>query len=104
MLAAICRRLGLPWDEQMLSWPDLSGLRLGQLGGRQDRWYQRVLSSTGFQPPTEEPPELAYFRSRGMAHVLAECLDRYREARADTRFIDVADPAAALAPGTERRP
>jgi Sulfotransferase domain len=104
MLAAICSRLGLPWDERMLSWPDASGLRLGQIGGRQDNWYQRVLSSTGFQPPTEEPPDPDYFRSRSMVGVLAECLDRYREAQTDTRFLDVAVPAAALAPGMERWP
>lgn len=95
VLRMICRCIGLPWDNRMLSWPDAGGLRLGQLGGRQDRWYERVLSSTGFQPPTEPVPDPAFFRSRGMTAVLAECLDQYRHARADERFVGPDAPAAA---------
>lgn len=93
VLAALCERLGLAFDPGMLSWPAVSGLRLGNLGGRQDRWYERVLSSTGFQPPDEPVPGAAYFRDGQMLDVVDECLGAYQEAMADPAFTGTCEPA-----------
>jgi hypothetical protein len=102
-LAALCERLGLAWDEALLSWPAATGLQLGQLEGRQARWYQRVLSSTGFEPPQEEVPGPGYFRARGMADVVDECLACYEEALADPRLVAVNGPALVPADTWRRR-
>ena len=55
MLTALCERLGIPFDEAMLSWP----------AGRRDSdgvwaswWYNAVMRSTGFQPYKEKVIEL----------------------------------------------
>ena len=87
MLTALCARLGLPPDEGMLSWPSASGLRLGQLDGRQIDWYQRVLASTEFQRPSEVFPSQGYFRARRMLTVVHGCMRHYRQARTDTHFM-----------------
>jgi len=86
VLRAVCQRLGLAFDPGMLSWPSAGSLRLGNLNGRQDAWYERVLSSTGFQPPDELVPGDDYFRDRQMLDVLSECLRCYQDVRADPVF------------------
>ena len=55
MLTALCARLGVPFDEAMLSWP----------AGRRDSdgvwaswWYDAVMRSTGFKPYVEKAVEL----------------------------------------------
>jgi hypothetical protein len=94
-LAAICQSLGLSWDPRMLSWESARGLRLGTLNGRQDSWYERVLSSTGFEPPNESMPSKDYFRVRKMLTVATDCLGSYEQSRADSRFVG----SGASAPG-----
>lgn len=87
VLRVICERFGLMPDAKMLSWQPIRGLRLGQLDGRQDDWYRRVLSSTGFERPSEAPPAREYFRTRHMLDVVNACMPVYEQARADPRFI-----------------
>lgn len=89
VLRALCDRLGLPWDTAMLRWQSLSGLSLGNLGGCQDAWYARVLGSTSWEGPDEEPPPDEVFDGSGMRPVIAESLDAYRTARLDPRFLAV---------------
>jgi hypothetical protein len=54
-LSGLCDRIGLPFDEAMLSWP---------AGGHSDdgawapHWYGAVHRSTGFDGPEEALPEL----------------------------------------------
>ncbi len=50
-LTALCGRLGLPFDERMLSWP--AGRRASD-GVWAPSWYDRVERSTGFAPPAPE--------------------------------------------------
>ncbi len=75
-LGALCVRLGMQYAPDMLDWPDASDLRLGQLASEQTHWYDRVLRSSGLEPPTEIVPDLAEFLPGMRAHV-AECLEVY---------------------------
>lgn len=54
VLAQLCERLGLPFDESMLSWP--AGPR-PEDGAWAPHWYASVHRSTGFAPwkPKDEP-------------------------------------------------
>ncbi|RUL89094.1 HAD family hydrolase [Tautonia sociabilis] len=52
MLAALCRSLGVPFDDRMLSWPP--GPRETD-GIWAKYWYDSVERSTGFQPYTPKP-------------------------------------------------
>ena len=76
-LEALCARLGIGYTPDMLDWPAASGMRLGQLASEQTHWYERVLRSRGFEPPTEALPGLDEFPPGMRAHV-AECLEVYR--------------------------
>ena len=70
VLAAVCERLGLAFDEAMLSWPPGPKPEDGVWGRP---WYTRLHETTGFepyQPKTEPlPPELD--------GIYAECAPRY---------------------------
>lgn len=70
ILSRLCRRLGLPFDEAMLSWPP--GPRVED-GVWAPYWYRNVHRSTGFRP---------YSPSRGslpadLEPLLAECRPHY---------------------------
>jgi len=54
-LRALCGRLGLAWDEAMLSWPP--GRRATD-GPWAPHWYGAVEASTGFGPLEGPPPDL----------------------------------------------
>lgn len=63
-LRAICARWSLAWDPKMIDWGD-GGFEFGALP-EQRPWYDRLVSSTGVLPPTEDalpaerlPPRLA---------------------------------------------
>lgn len=79
-LPTLCERLGLQYTAELLSWPGLSDVPLGHIDGKQRHWYERVLSSTGFEPPDEEIPELDAFPAEvgTRAHVI-ECMRIYQE-------------------------
>lgn len=89
VLRALCRRLGLRWDPAMLRWKNLSGLRLGNIGGRQDAWYARVLGSTAWERPDERLPPPGIFRKHGMSGVVAECLSAYEQVRMDQQYLGI---------------
>jgi hypothetical protein len=76
LLPLLCERLGLPFAPEMLSWPDLGDTPLGGLDAEQRHWYSRVLTSTGFEPPTEEPPADEDFPPQMRPHVV-ECRQIY---------------------------
>lgn len=97
-LRALCHRLDLPWDPAMLRWESLTGLRLGNIGGRQDAWYGRVLSSTAWEQPDERLPSPDVFHEHGMRDVVAECLTAYRQVRMDPQYLGInASPLTGLA-------
>ncbi len=76
-LGALCEFLGLTYTPDMLCWPDAGETRLGQLADEQAHWYERVLRSTGLEPPVERLPELTEFPPELRTHV-EECLEFYR--------------------------
>jgi Sulfotransferase domain len=97
-LRALCHRLGLPWDPAMLRWKSLTGLRLGNIGGRQDAWYARVLSSTAWEQLDERLPSPDVFHKHRMGEVVAECLTAYRHVRMDPQYLGInAAPLMSLA-------
>ena len=51
VLSKLCAALGIPWSEEMLSWP--AGRRETD-GVWAPAWYDAVEKSTGFGPPPEE--------------------------------------------------
>lgn len=78
---AICRRLGVPFDEAMLTWP--SGPRDSD-GVWAPHWYSSVEASTGFGPaPSDEVPEL----SRELADIATEAVEIYESLRRDRLVI-----------------
>lgn len=55
VLARLCERLGIAWDEAMLSWEKGPHPEDGIWG---QHWYDKVNASTGFGPPPSALPEL----------------------------------------------
>lgn len=88
MLKMLCRHLGLPWDSAMLSWANLANLRLGNIGGRQNAWYARALTTTGWQPPGENFPSFDIFCKYNMGAVILESLSAYQEVLRDAQYLD----------------
>lgn len=88
LLPTLCERFGLTFTPQMLSWPSVPNLSLGNLDGEQKHWYARVLTSTGFQPPDEEVPPLdAIPGDSGMRDQIVDCLRVYRAALEDPHSL-----------------
>jgi hypothetical protein len=54
-LRALCRRLAIPYEADMLQWP--AGPRDSD-GVWAPHWYGKVWASTGFGPPAGDPPRL----------------------------------------------
>ncbi len=71
MLQKLCDRLGIPWDEAMLSWPEGPKPEDGIWAGH---WYTRLHATTGFEPYRAKD-EVVPDRLRD---VLAECRSLYR--------------------------
>jgi len=65
----VCKKvfnmLGLSFSAHMVSWNPVKDISLGNLGGVQKHWYQRVLSSTGIQPDVESIPNIMEFPNAG---------------------------------------
>ncbi len=72
VLSQLCERAGLPFDEEMLSWP--AGAR-SEDGIWAKHWYHNVHRSTGFAPyqPKNEP------LPRGLQPLLDQCRPLYAE-------------------------
>lgn len=76
-LAALCERLGIPFDEAMLSW---APGRRPEDGVWADHWYGAVEASTGFRPP--RPPTARADLPAALAAIAAEAEPYYEELRA----------------------
>jgi hypothetical protein len=76
----LLERLGLDYSPRLLTWGSSPATGLSAVSGNQDPFYQRVLSSGGIEPPTEQIPPLDSFPTDGgfRQHV-ADCLARYKE-------------------------
>jgi hypothetical protein len=85
-LEVLCARLGIGYMPDMLSWPAAGDMHLGQLASEQTSWYERVLRSSGFEPPTEVVPGLDEFPPGMRAHV-AECLEVYQALLTDSEML-----------------
>lgn len=86
VLGALCARLGLPYVPEMLDWPSADTVNLGQLADEQAHWYERVLRASGFQPPTEQVPDIADFPPALRTHA-ADCLVEYRSLLTDPEMV-----------------
>ena len=84
VLSALCRALGVPFDEAMLRWP--AGPRESD-GVWARHWYASVERSTGFEPPDASPPPPLPQRLRP---VLAACAPFYERLRSAPGFIAAA--------------
>ena len=69
-LSALCKRLDIPWDEGMLSWP--AGPR-EEDGAWAPHWYDKVWASTGFGPAPGPIPKL----EGDLASLCAEAMPIY---------------------------
>ena len=88
VIRAMCRRLGLAFVPEMLSWEPARGVSLGQLGSEQRHWYKRVLASAGFEPPAGPPPPVGSFPAdHGTREHVAECLGIYERVLDDAHAI-----------------
>jgi hypothetical protein len=78
----LLERLGLEYSPELLTWGSSPATGLSAVSGSADPFYQRVLTSGGIEPPTEEIPPLDSFPTEGgfRQHV-ADCLARYEELR-----------------------
>ena len=72
VLSELCRRIGVPWDPAMLTWP--AGPK-PEDGVWAKYWYATVHRSTGFAPYREKVAELPLRYSA----LLEECERHYRE-------------------------
>ncbi|HET6449491.1 MAG TPA: hypothetical protein VFG31_10325 [Conexibacter sp.] len=70
--------LGLRFTPDLLTWEPSAATGLSAVSGAEDPFYQRVLDSTGIEPPAERIPDLAEFPTPLRAHV-AECVAQYQE-------------------------
>lgn len=86
LLPPLCERLGMSFDPAMLSWPSLRDVSLGHLDADQRAWYERVLASTGFEPPTEPVPEIDDFPQEIRPH-LREWMRIYSDVLTDQRLL-----------------
>lgn len=88
VLGALCASLSIPFDEGMLSWP--AGRRMSD-GVWAPAWYAAVEASTGFAPPSDDPPpELpdALRRVADAARPFYEGLAQHRLLPVDRRAVD----------------
>ena len=76
-LRALCDALDIPFSDSMLSWP--AGPRETD-GVWAPHWYASVRKSTGFGPPSGEPPELSG-RARDVAACCSATYHRLRALR-----------------------
>jgi hypothetical protein len=72
VLSQLCARLGLPFEESMLSWPAGAKPEDGVWG---DHWYSSVRASTGFAPYR---PKTAPFPP-ALDDIYAQCEPLYRD-------------------------
>ena len=73
-----------PHYEQLV-WEKIEGMRLGNLNGAQDIWYERVLGSTTIEAPDEQVPDIESFVSDdGLRKHLADSLELYQNLLEDS--------------------
>lgn len=75
VLAKLCQKLGIDWDEAMLSWEKGPHPEDGIWGAH---WYDKVNTSTGFGPPPGPLPEL----DGPYAQVAEQCREDYEALKA----------------------
>ncbi len=85
---AALERLGLGYEQAMLSWPARPDLDLDNLGGRHRHLYRAVLESTGIEPePHPAPPVESFPVAGGWRDHVASCVDIYEMLRAEEARI-----------------
>jgi hypothetical protein len=85
---SVFARLGLAFDEDLLRWSPVPEVDLAGLRGPGDRYFQRVLASTGVEPPTEAIPPLDAFPAEGGFRArVEEALAIYAELLQDPELL-----------------
>lgn len=74
VLAELCRRIGIPWDEAMLAWP--AGPK-PEDGVWAEYWYHRLHATTGFEPHVPKSDTVPDHLEDTLA-ILEECYRRLR--------------------------
>lgn len=81
-------RLGLPFQESMLSWNARPDVDIDNLNGDHHHLYQEVLSSTGMLPDTETIPTLDSFPTEnGYREHVRQCLRIYEKLQSSSARI-----------------
>jgi hypothetical protein len=78
LLPQLFGRLGLEFSPEQLHWDSLAGLDLARLRGSDDRFFTRVLASTGIEPPAEVIPDVESFPEALREHAI-EAVSLYRD-------------------------
>lgn len=80
VLPELFARLGLEFDERLISWQACEDVEIDNLGGDHSHLYRSVLASTGLRPETAEPPPVEDFPTEGgLREHLVRCLEIYEE-------------------------
>lgn len=87
VLAAVCDRLGLDFEDAQLSWSPRPQLTLSNHRSGPDHFFTRVLASRGIEPPTEAVPPLTDFPAGELRDHVAWALDVHQELLSDPRRI-----------------
>lgn len=70
--------VGLPFEEEMLSWNPCRNLDLDNIDGRHSHWYRRVLGSSTILPATEPVPDISDFPTeKGFRDHVRRCVEIY---------------------------
>lgn len=78
MFAQVFAGLDLDFDPEMLAWEPCERVELDNLGGEHSHLYQRVLASSGIEPPDERIPEVAEFANiDGLEDHPHRCMEVY---------------------------
>jgi hypothetical protein len=85
--AKLFARLGMTFSPDQLRWSPVTNLDLGRLAPN-DRFYERVLASTGIEPPSEEIPAVDDFPTdRGLREHAREAVDIYNRLLEDKHRV-----------------
>jgi hypothetical protein len=81
-------KIGMDFLSTMLHWKPAENLILGNLGDKQEHWYQRILGSTGIQIENEPVPEINLFpETNGFRDHVKKCLEIYKNLHNDVNIV-----------------